>query len=428
MTVTSKSAAIYLRQSMDRSEGIERQRSRCLSLASSRGWTVTEVFEDNEVSATKARGKGTAWDRLLSSADRFDVVIAVDLDRLLRSQKDLIAVLDSGLKVLTVDGELDLTTADGEFRASMLTALARFEVKRKGERQRRANESRATQGKPVAGKRRFGYRSGNMELKAGETELVQYLYAQVALGRTLYALGKEVGWSPRKIRDTLTNPAYAGMVVRRGVVYPSELVQETVSKEEWDLVNAILSDPSRRTSPGNEVKHLMSGIAVCGVCGLNMVYMRSYRCKADTKHPSIQKDILDPFIIEAVRVELARRTLTPSNWQMDVTDSLARSAELSRQRTAAQDLALMPGADVASVRKTLARLGKEIEDVQREIDSARSAGVGLEVWVGSDVTVEDWPSYWNALELERKRELVRALLRVTVRNGRGAGRVEVVPA
>ena len=41
-------AALYLRQSLDRAEGIETQRKRCSDLATGRGWSIIDTFEDNE--------------------------------------------------------------------------------------------------------------------------------------------------------------------------------------------------------------------------------------------------------------------------------------------------------------------------------------------------------------------------------------------
>nr|BFF13488.1 hypothetical protein GCM10025699_47910 [Microbacterium flavescens] len=130
--------AIYVRQSQDHQEGIERQLTRTRALALSRSWTVSAEYEDNAASASKVRGAKSAWGRMLKDAEdgQFTHVIAVDLDRLIRSQRDMLTLLDLGLKIVTVDGEIDLTTADGEFRATMLTALARFEVARKGSARR----------------------------------------------------------------------------------------------------------------------------------------------------------------------------------------------------------------------------------------------------------------------------------------------------
>jgi len=45
---------VYVRQSVERAEGIQRQLARCRALVDGQGWTIAEEFEDNAVSATKA--------------------------------------------------------------------------------------------------------------------------------------------------------------------------------------------------------------------------------------------------------------------------------------------------------------------------------------------------------------------------------------
>ncbi|OII12236.1 hypothetical protein BIU97_04415 [Curtobacterium sp. MCBA15_009] len=134
---------------------------------------VAEVFEDNGASAFKQRGPATGWGRMLAGAKAgtFRYVVAVDLDRLLRGQADLLALIETGARVVTVDGELDLGTADGEFRATMTAAIARFEDLRKSERQKRANAHRVSQGKPVPGKRRYGYESDGVTLREDEAQV-----------------------------------------------------------------------------------------------------------------------------------------------------------------------------------------------------------------------------------------------------------------
>lgn len=101
------------------------------ALADARDWVIVETYDDPAVSATKKRRAGTRWAEMLDDAraGRFSMVVAVDMDRLLRSTKDLNTLIDLGLRVVTVDGEIDLSTADGEFRATMLAALARFEAR-----------------------------------------------------------------------------------------------------------------------------------------------------------------------------------------------------------------------------------------------------------------------------------------------------------
>src|SRR5690625_1407804 len=115
--------AAYVRASMDRKGDrwtVDTQLRKIRALAEAKDWNVVEVYEDNAVSATKKRRAGTQWAEMLEDAraGRFSMVVAVDMDRLLRSTQGLNTLIDLGLRVVTVDGEIDLSTADGEFRAT----------------------------------------------------------------------------------------------------------------------------------------------------------------------------------------------------------------------------------------------------------------------------------------------------------------------
>src|SRR5699024_12631080 len=90
----------------------------------------------------------------------FELVVAVDIDRLLRSTRDMNTLMDTGINVATVDGEIDLSTADGEVRAGFLALMARVETRRKSERQLRSNERRRAEGRPAAAWWRGGRRGG----------------------------------------------------------------------------------------------------------------------------------------------------------------------------------------------------------------------------------------------------------------------------
>ena len=51
---------------------------------------------------TSSRGEGTEWAGVLADASRarFDAIVAVDVDRLLRTITDLVAVMETGAKVM----------------------------------------------------------------------------------------------------------------------------------------------------------------------------------------------------------------------------------------------------------------------------------------------------------------------------------------
>ncbi|WP_458111188.1 recombinase family protein [Arthrobacter sp. R1-13] len=448
------SAAIYARQSEDVAEGIANQKKRCAALIEARGWTVGAIYEDNDTSAAKRRGPGTAWHKMLSDLNNgaADVVVSVDLDRLLRSTRDLIEITDTGARVLTVNGEIDLTTADGEFRATMLAGIARFEVRRKSERQKRANESRTAGGRPVPGRRRYGYETDGTTPRDSEAVVVRRLFTHVAEGGSLRsavgwlkaegvspAPGRE--WSARRLADILKNPHYSGKLRHLGEVIDSDLIAPIVEPELAAEVAAILSDPSRRTSPGPKPRHLLSGLAHCGECGHAMTYMRSYICKPHPGHVSILKNILEP----RVRDEIAKAFIAGGPDLFPTPSSGANIGALiaAHEKNAAAVAATIADRDEDLVpakvaRERLIELRDAREAIEAELERARTekgaASALLEIaqdlLVRPEATMGEFEEMkqtvldrFDALDLDRQREIVRALLHIEVRSGRDIRRV-----
>jgi DNA invertase Pin-like site-specific DNA recombinase len=102
-----------------------------------RGWTGVE-FIDKGVSGGKDRRP--ALDKMVTDAKRrrFDVVVCWRLDRLGRSLKHLISLLDDlqalGVAFVSLAEGIDATTPDGKLQMHILGAIAEFERGRLRER------------------------------------------------------------------------------------------------------------------------------------------------------------------------------------------------------------------------------------------------------------------------------------------------------
>ncbi|WP_404472365.1 recombinase family protein [Microbacterium aerolatum] len=481
-------AALYLRQSLDRDnrqEGIDRQRARCRSLAESRGWDVVGEYVDNDVSASKPRRAGTAWHRLIedSKAGRVDVVVAVDQDRILRGIRDLVTLMDVGAKITTVDGEIDLATADGEFRATLAAGLARFEVQRKSERQKRANAHRRERLLPAGGRRAFGY----TKLKAGassdwpkrvaadgrewpdyghepfepEASAVRRGYAMLLAGATLRSIAR--AWNAEgltttagkpfeaySVRNVLANPRNAALVAPpRSSMGGGQSAQQNlkladlpagsweplVTPETWAAARDLLADPVRRSNPGALPKSLLSGIARCGVCGGAMKAgvirdIRSYRC-SESPHLSRKRDDADHFVTHIVLERLSR----PDAAEIMRRDDAPNVAELRAQMLAKQQgeanvLALVAGGHttLAKAEAMLRDLRAEMTALEVQMSDAGRVDVLGDVVARAEGAGDDhdarWAAVaeaWQALDVDRQRAIVRALLSIEMRSpGKGS--------
>ncbi|WP_430297995.1 recombinase family protein [Sinomonas sp. B1-1] len=319
-------AAIYLRISLDPTgEGlaIERQREDCEALAAARGWTVVHTYKDN-VGASDRRKKRPDYDRMVQdyAAGRFGAIVCWDLDRLTRQPRQLEDWIDAaeerGLLLVTANGEADLATDGGRMFARIKAAVARGEMERKAERQRRAARQRAEKGRPPLGVRLTGY-TPKGDLVPVEAEFVREVFERFYAGdslRSLAAWAHEQGfptrhgtpWNPSSIRAMLTNPRYAARAIYQGKVIDkpggwTRIVEDDV----FTVVQAKLNDPRRRTHQGTDRKHLGSGLFRCGVCGQQLVSWSGDRYRCTTKgHMTRAQGHIDAYVLAAVRARLAR--------------------------------------------------------------------------------------------------------------------------
>ncbi len=123
---------IYARVSTtDKGQDVGMQTRELEAYAKARGWIVRDKFVDEGISGSQT--KRPALDRLLNACRRrqVDVVLVWRLDRLGRSLKHLIMTLDEfqslGVAFVSLNEQLDCTTATGQLLLHLLGAFAEFE-------------------------------------------------------------------------------------------------------------------------------------------------------------------------------------------------------------------------------------------------------------------------------------------------------------
>ncbi len=176
---------------------IDRHREVCLRIADERGWKITEEYVDQSISATDKSKVRPAYDRMVAdyAAGRIDAILCWDLDRLTRQPRQLEdwieAAEERGLKLVTANGEADLTTDGGRMYARIKAAVARAEVERKAERQSLAHKQRARQGRAPKGQRPVGYATSG-DVIEHEAAAVREMFRLFAIkdGTTIAAIAR----------------------------------------------------------------------------------------------------------------------------------------------------------------------------------------------------------------------------------------------
>jgi DNA invertase Pin-like site-specific DNA recombinase len=458
-------AAIYLRQSLDRfgnELAVDRQRDDCLKLCADKGWEPVE-YPDNDTSATS--GKREHYQRMLADIEvgKVGAVVVWDLDRLHRQPIELEAFMKladrHGIKLATVTGDCDLSTDNGRLFARIKGAVAMSEVERKSARQKRASTQRAKAGHPWWRSRPFGF-DADRDRETGkwwtakrdperhnpirehpiEADLLRAAYDDVKHGTSLSALAASWNnagittstghkWHASSVRVLLLNARNAGLREHHGKVIGPGTWPAIVTEQTWREVRARLLDPKRKGRPVGGRKRLLTGIALCGVCGQPLGSSITHRSGTLTyvcKTPGCMKVSraaapVDAMVVEAVIRRLSQKDaigLTRRD-HIDTADLSARRDHLVvQQRLAAEQFAK---GDVSMEFAVTAdqQLAEQIAAIDEELTDHSKAPVfdGL-------VGIEDVDAAFDAESLDRRRAVIAALVKITVQpSGRGARKV-----
>lgn len=429
-------AAIYARISRDKAGaglGVDRQEADCRALAERLGWDVVAVFVDNDISAYDRRKVRPEYRAMLEAVRTGKVrgIVAWHPDRLHRRAAELeefITVAEAhSLEIQTVQaGSYDLATPAGRMVARMLGAAAQHEVDHSRERVQRAKEQAAASGKYRGGIRPFGFEKDGVTVRESEAQIIRDATKGVLAGRTLAALTRELNergvqtsgrsatWKYGALRDMLIRPRNAGLLARglpgkTGQSYEFQVLGPAswpaiVSEDEWRALVALVTDPSRRTTPSNETKWLGSGIYRCGVpivdesgqerpCGATLratphggTYARQYqrrylyRC-SESAHLTIGQKQTDEYvrdmIAELVRDPRIVAAMSPGTPDL-AADREQRSALAARLEAFESDYALgnITGPQLAKATATVeAELAKVDARLAKGLSRSASSSV-----------------------------------------------------
>lgn len=374
LSMKPTNAVMYLRISLDRTgEGaaVERQREACQALIDQRGWTLVDTYQDDSKSATKKDVVRPAYDRMVEDFrdGKFDALVCWDLDRLTRQPRQLEDWIDAaeerGLRLITANGEADLSTDGGRMYARIKASVARAEVERKGARHREANRQRAAQGLPSVNSAPYGYTTSS-EVIPDEAAVVRRIFSMWSRGESISGIVRDLNddglrtrrdaaWSRTTVVNTLKNPRYAGLVSYKGDIVGEGQWEPLVNVDEWRAGLARLMDPSRKTNrTGGALRNLGSSLYRCGECdGLMVAASRGqYRCP-ECRLYRLGTDV-DEFVREVVCARLADPRLA---------DAIAQEAHGGRASEIADELRV---------------LDARMESVNDDYDAGRIDGVRYE--------------------------------------------------
>lgn len=381
-------AGIYCRISQDHTGeqlGVTRQREDCMLLVESMGWKVHEIYEDNDISATKGKPR-PAYRKMLADieAGHVHAVVTWAPDRLYRKLRDLEPLIEAFEKHAIVfktvrGGEFDMGTPLGRMIARILASVSTGEGEVKADRWSRSWRQRRELGEPVStGSRLFGYTRDN-EVIPEEAETARRMAEDIISGVPILAVARWLEteqilatrgniWRPAGVRTYLANPRIAGYSTMKGEIVGEGQWEPILDRETWETVRALLASRTRTAPPRRSV---LNGLLFCGRCGHRMITsgqrgQRTYRCPNRPGLRGCGTISGNAVPIEEVVEEYARVMLLDDRTRARIAElqSVAGASDLAAEVTAL-------GARVLELEAELDQPGVPVTSILRAIDRTK---------------------------------------------------------
>lgn len=299
---------------------LEAQHERLVAYCKAMDYDVVMSVEDPGYSGSTLERPGIM--RVIEAVQNnvVDAVIVYKLDRLSRSQKDVLYLIEdvflpNKVDFISVSESFDTTTPSGMAMIGLLSVFAQLEKESIKERFMSGRQQRARRSlwhgggtEPIG----YDYVDGHLEVNKEEAYQVKLVYELYASGASLTEISdhmqerdyktKHGGWNYLStIINVLENPLYAGFVHFDGVIVPGSH-KPIVSNDLNDTVKGLRERAKRLQYKYKDSKHLLTGFIFCARCGARYFAKkdgnRYYYCchsraksnKAMVKDPNCKND------------------------------------------------------------------------------------------------------------------------------------------
>ncbi len=435
-----KKAAIYVRVSTDaqREEGysIEAQSEMLAAYLVSKGIKDYEYYIDGGFSGSNI--DRPALKRLIEDIKekKISMVLVYKLDRLSRSQKDTLYLIEdvfnpNGVDFVSLNESMDTSTPLGRLMLGILSAFAQLERENIRERTRMGMKERVKSGLwPGGGRVPFGY-----DYDSEKGILVPNSDAETV--RRIYDLYLE-GYSPRRIAEItglkyerlaiqiLKRKSNAGFIVYNGEEYKGKH-EPIVSLEKF---NAAMENMRRRSGMKNtESAHLLTGLLECGVCGAKMRYQKWG--KRGCKIVCYSRDKSKKHLVK----DLACKN--EPVWDFEIEDiilkdlfsaRLKKSAELKAKNPEKSVLGILEERKAALEKKlkklynlysegedeillsTISDVKKELDFALKQIDEEKLSKTEQKRLIDAKKKLDTLKETWEFMTLREKKNIIRSLI------------------
>lgn len=292
---------------------IEEQTERLKAYCAAKGWSLRKLYVDGGYSGGNTNRP--ALQQMLAAIRKGGVnaVVVYKLDRLSRSQKDTLTLIEdellaNGTDFVSINENFDTSTPFGRAMIGILSVFAQLEKDQITERFTMGRIGRSKAGyyhggsHPPTG---YDYKDGLLVVNEYEAMQIREMFSQFIAGKSINSISKYLSahyttnWSSTKVLTALKNTVYIGKVHFKKVDYDG-IHQPLITVEEFQAAARLLDSSSEREAKKTNAQktpfragYLLSGLVYCARCGARYSANHGYyRCYSRAK--SSQLYIKDP--------------------------------------------------------------------------------------------------------------------------------------
>ena len=422
--------ALYVRVSttsqMEEGYSIEEQKAKLESYCDIKDWHVYKIYTDGGFSGSTT--ERPAIEQLIKDAQSklFDTVLVYKLDRLSRSQKDTLYLIEdiflkNNIEFVSLLENFDTSTPFGRAVIGLLSVFAQLEREQIKERMQLGKLGRAKAGKSMMwAKTSYGYDynkdTGTMTVNEYEALAVKEIYASYLAGMSITKLRdkineeypKQPAWSYRTIRGILDNPVYCGLNQYKGQTFQGTH-KAIISLDDFEQTQRELAKRQQTAKELSnprpfQAKYMLSGLAQCGYCHAPLKVILGQKRKDGTRFKRYECYQRHPRKTRGVTVYNDNKKCESGYYDMELLEHyvLTRIAQLQNDPDKIQELFsddTSPAVDKQAIQKQIDSLTLKLSKLN-------------DLYLDDRITLDelrakssDFIKQRNALEEEMKKAL-----------------------
>lgn len=411
--------AIYVRVSSQEQAlhgySVEEQDKRLSTYCEVKDWIIYDKYIDPGY--TGSNTNRPALQKLIADAKdkKIDLVLVYKLDRLSRSQKDTMYLLEdvfleNDVDLVALNESFDTSTPFGRAMIGILSVFAQLERENIKERTTMGRLAKIRRGHNHGSREPLGYEfipgSNDLKINPYEALIVKDIFKEVLSGTSIVSISNKMlekygenirAWNNTTVRRILCNPVYIGKVSYGAELFDG-IHDYIITEEDFYKVQAILKRNKdlylRQRITNADNIHLLTNLLYCGDCGARMAFNRisprisRYSCySVSRKNKAMIKsdhctNRLNPFtdtqLEEIIINEIKKLAIDPeyltetiiATTPEDTTTRLRnRIDEISKQTTKLLELYQLGFTDISEISNKLNALKDEREKLEKLIDA-----------------------------------------------------------